>query len=145
MRDILAKGLYGHLGCILEGNQPLVLPIAYAYTNGKIYSFSFVGQKIDAMRQEPNVCFQVEKILSSTSWKSVVAYGTYQELTDEQEKGEAMNLLTQKLWDAGNQEKTLYMPFQDSTKAMERAMADTDVVLYRIDITKMTGRFEQYE
>jgi hypothetical protein len=145
MRDILAKGWYGHLGFIVDDKHPHVLPVAYAYNDGQIFGFAFQGEKTDSMRKNPNVCFQVEKLIDSTAWKSVVAYGTYEELTDAKEKGDAMNLLMQRLWDAGNQERPLYMPFRDSPQAMERAMADDGVVLYRISVTEMTGRAEQYE
>ena len=144
MRDILEKGWYGHLGCIMDGKRPYVVPITYAYKDHCLYCFSFDGQKTKAMRRHPHVCFQVEKLIGDSEWKSVIAYGTFEKLKNAKDQSTAMGLITQKLWDAGNQERALYIPFRHSEEAMQRAINDEGVVLFRINITEMTGRHELY-
>lgn len=39
-------------------------------------------KKIEMMRKNPKVCFEVDDIKNIFSWKSVIAWGTFEEITD---------------------------------------------------------------
>ena len=143
MHDVLSRAWHGHLACCDSIKRPYVVPISYAFEHNAIYSFAFEGEKIDIMRRHPHVCFQVEKLMPNDMWKSVIVWGKFEEL-EGADRGKAMSLLIDRLWKAGNQEKSLYMPFRDSEESMERAMDDHGAILWRIAIEEMHGRMEQY-
>jgi len=91
----LARSAGGRLGCALD-NQPYVIPTSIAYEEGYVYSFSTLGQKIDWLRANAKACVQVDDISSPSTWTSVIATGTYQELKEpqfEMERAHARKLL----------------------------------------------------
>jgi len=76
----------GRLGlCIEDG--PYVVPVGYAYADGKIFFHTCdKGLKMDGIRRNPNVCFEVDEALSDTSmFKSVIAFGTAEIINDKNE------------------------------------------------------------
>lgn len=60
-REVLAHGPIGRLGCCHD-SQRYVVPVYFAYEDGDVYSFSTLGQKIEWMRMNSKVCFQVDEI-----------------------------------------------------------------------------------
>ncbi len=76
-------GKLGRLGCIADG-EPYVVPINYLFDGENIYVHSLGGRKIDALRANPRACLQVDEIEDAYHWRSVIAYGNYEEITDEQ-------------------------------------------------------------
>jgi nitroimidazol reductase NimA-like FMN-containing flavoprotein (pyridoxamine 5'-phosphate oxidase superfamily) len=82
--NLLAHLRLGRIACA-EGAQPYVVPFYFVYHDGYLYSFSTVGQKIRWMRANPLVCVEVDEIVSSEEWVSIVIFGRYQELTDTPE------------------------------------------------------------
>ena len=143
MRELLGKQMYAHLGCQEDGKVH-VIPVTYVYKEGALYTFSLKGQKIDIMRKNPSVCFQIEELIGADSWRSVIVWGEYEELEGE-EKKEALDLLLDTLWKEGVQGRSVYLPFRGSEKAMEAAMSGERAVLFRVKIVEKTGRYEQYE
>lgn len=80
--DFLKSQLIGRLGCS-DGNKVYVVPITYAYNNGYIYGHTKDGLKIQMMRNNPNVCFEIDWMKDMSNWKSVIVYGTFEELKGE--------------------------------------------------------------
>ncbi len=80
------------LGCVSEG-YPYVVPVNYVYDGESAFSHSLPGRKIEAMRESPRVCLQVDEVRDHLRWKSVLAFGTFEELTDPDERSRALNLL----------------------------------------------------
>ena len=78
-RAILARAPMGRLGCALD-NQPYVIPVYFAYEESYIYVFATLGRKIEWMRANPKVCFQVDEVKSALDWISVIANGQFEEL-----------------------------------------------------------------
>lgn len=91
-RELLRRERIGRLGCIADG-APYVIPVNYAFDGECAFLHSLPGQKIEAMRSEPRVCLQVDEIGDELNWKSVLAYGTYEEITNQHERAEALNHL----------------------------------------------------
>ncbi len=81
--DLLAGMRFGRLACA-RGNQPYVVPFYFAYDNNCLYSFSMVGQKIEWMRANPLVCVETEEIVDPREWISIVIFGRYEELHDNE-------------------------------------------------------------
>ena len=92
---LLASASLGRLGCSLD-NQPYVLPIYFVYEPDNVYVFSTSGQKTECMRTNPKVCLEVDEITNQSEWRSVIASGRYQELSEPQytaEREHARSLL----------------------------------------------------
>lgn len=82
---LLGKERVGRLGCIVEG-FPYVVPVNYVYDGDGIYLHSMPGQKVTAMRENPRVCLQVDRIENDWNWQSVMVRGTYEEITGTTER-----------------------------------------------------------
>jgi nitroimidazol reductase NimA-like FMN-containing flavoprotein (pyridoxamine 5'-phosphate oxidase superfamily) len=144
MVELLQKQLYGHLGCTLPNGEVYVVPITFAYQDDAVYSFSFKGQKIEAMRKNPSVCFQVEDFLTEGIWKSVVAWGTYEELSSQKEIDAAKILFKKLEKEHGTAMSPLYtLRTEDLFKAASRIMQDPEAIFYCIRIQKKTGKYIQ--
>jgi len=75
----------GRLGISLK-DSPYIIPVGYAYANGKIFFHTCnKGMKMDAIRRNPNVCFEVDEALSDTSmYKSVIIFGSAEIIEDKE-------------------------------------------------------------
>lgn len=78
-RVLLSACRIGRLGCVANG-EPYVVPINYVFEDESIYSHSLPGRKIEALRAHPRACLQVDEIESDFEWRSVIAYGTFEEI-----------------------------------------------------------------
>lgn len=131
-KAILAEARVGHLACAKDG-RPYVVPITFAFEERHIYSFSLPGQKIDWMRQNPNVCLQADAPAERREWKSVVVHGVYEELADrigtKREREHAWSLLSKSAnwWEPGGLKPVA-------------AAIPSQHLFYRINIESMSGR-----
>jgi len=68
----------GRLGVVLEDGTPYVVPVGFGYADGKIFFHTCnKGLKMDALRRNTKVCFEVDESLSDASmFKSVIIFGT---------------------------------------------------------------------
>jgi nitroimidazol reductase NimA-like FMN-containing flavoprotein (pyridoxamine 5'-phosphate oxidase superfamily) len=81
---LLRAQVVGRIGCHAAG-LTYVVPVIYAYAEGAVHVFTVEGQKVRMMRENPRVCFEVDEYDRDGrgSWRSVVAYGDYEELAGE--------------------------------------------------------------
>jgi nitroimidazol reductase NimA-like FMN-containing flavoprotein (pyridoxamine 5'-phosphate oxidase superfamily) len=102
MEQILREEVVGYLG--LSGDrQPYVVPLNYAYTAGRIlFHCALGGQKLDAIRRNPNVCFTVGRQVGDVrdhgddstchvDSDSVICYGRARILEDLADREAALN------------------------------------------------------
>lgn len=82
-RKILEQQTLGRLGCVADG-EAYVVPVNYFFDGQNIYIHSLPGKKIAALRAHNRACLQVDVIHDSYHWQSVIAYGNYEEIRDEQ-------------------------------------------------------------
>jgi nitroimidazol reductase NimA-like FMN-containing flavoprotein (pyridoxamine 5'-phosphate oxidase superfamily) len=66
----------GRVGINLQ-DSPYIVPIGFGYENGEIFFHTcYKGLKMEGMRQNPNVCFEVDESTSDASmFKSVIVNG----------------------------------------------------------------------
>ena len=127
IKQLLLTARIGRLGCVVNGD-PYVVPINYEFRNGAIYGHSLPGLKIDALRKSPRACIRVDKIESDLSWRSVLAFGNFEELTETTQRQEALTHLMEKF------------PMMTPVEWSVVHDADTqDIVVFRINIDRMTG------
>jgi uncharacterized protein len=83
----LEEQTIGRIGCS-DGGEVYVVPIIYAYEGGAAYALTTEGRKTRVMRDSPEVCFEVDRYEGETgSWRSVIAWGRYEELEGEAAQG----------------------------------------------------------
>lgn len=136
--ELLKNNFMGRIGCSNQGNLYIV-PINYLYDGTSIIGHSQVGMKIKMMRNNPEVCFEVDEVKSFRNWKSVIAWGTYHEITDESEKWQALKVFVDHLMHAKVSE-TAQPPEASEMRMHPRSNVKT--VVYKIVIKRITGRFE---
>jgi len=90
--SLLRDKRIARLGCV-AGNEPYVVPLNYVFDNHCVFSHSLPGRKLTAMRENPRVCVQVDEIKDLCSWKSIIAYGQYEEIIEPAERERALNRL----------------------------------------------------
>lgn len=95
MRALLVRVGFGHLGCARD-NRPYVVPMHYAYDAQDLYFFTTEGMKTKYIEANPEVCIQVEEIVSDSQWRSVMVTGRAEHLTQAEEMERAMQLITER-------------------------------------------------
>jgi uncharacterized protein len=72
------------LGCH-AGGVTYVVPLIYAYEEGSVVAVTTEGRKIAMLRENPHVCVEFDEYDTDGrgSWRSVIAYGTYEEVAGD--------------------------------------------------------------
>jgi len=140
IEDLLKQQVTGRIGCHADGTTYIV-PINYVYKDGYIYGHSAEGRKIEMLRKNPEVCFQVDNIESINKWKSVIIWGKYQEITDGREMQMAMQEIIRHIMPQMTGENA--HPSHGITEDESDIGTSIDLVLYKIRADKKTGRFEE--
>lgn len=92
IESLLLRHRMGRIAYSLDG-RPVIVPMNYRYDGAAVYAVSGPGQKIDAMREQPRVSFEIDEVDAAGAWRSVVADGLFQELTDHEERRAALHRL----------------------------------------------------
>jgi nitroimidazol reductase NimA-like FMN-containing flavoprotein (pyridoxamine 5'-phosphate oxidase superfamily) len=132
-RTALEQAGFGRLACARD-NQPYVVPIYFAFDGRHIYGFTTLGQKIEWMRANPQVCLEIDERKRDDQWMSVVVFGRYEELPDlpefELERSVAYELLHGRaMW---------WEPAYVSREHRDLPHSFTPI-FYRLHIEQMTG------
>jgi len=134
---VLKNELLGHMGCHAD-DITYVVPICYAYDGKCIYGRTYEGMKMKIVRENPDVCFQVEYIKNMANWQSVICWGQFEELTDITKRNEAIHILQERIIavvESNDLKHSPYWPF---------SITDLDNVkgiFFCIHLNKKTGRF----
>lgn len=139
IREFLSREWVGHLGCHADG-QTYVVPISFAFDQGRIIGQTKDGLKIDMLRKNPEACVQVDSVKSIEDWTSVIVWGKFEELKGPA-AAEAMRALIDKLGPKVEELHSSRSP-RDVTPGRVDGKPQVDIV-YCIHVTKMTGRFER--
>lgn len=140
IEEVLKENVVGRIGCNV-GRKNYVVPINYVYDGKFIIAHSLKGMKIEMMRKNPQVCFQVDEIKSPAKWKSVIAWGRYQELTDEHDRYYAMKTFIDRMLHLKIRE-TAIPPEISGKKVHARSASNAKPVIFRIVLSEKTGRYE---
>ena len=137
---VLAGEVVGRIGCSREG-RTYVVPVTYVFDGEAVYAHSAEGLKIRMMRANPHVCFQVDQRENLANWRSVVAWGVYEELHGK-EALDALQILVARLLPLVTSE-TLRLPDSPGLAAGKPVIDAPKAIIYRIRLTEKTGRFEK--
>jgi uncharacterized protein len=136
----LQEASYGRLGCHANG-RTYVVPVGYAYDGERLVCHSTEGLKIEMMRSNPNVCFEVEIVEDLGNWRSVVAWGKFVELKGT-EAATALGLLIDRLTPLLPSAEMPRHGMRSVTPPAREPGASTPVI-YAIHLEEKTGRFER--
>jgi uncharacterized protein len=140
IEEVLKKSIVGRIGCN-DGEKTYVVPINYVYDGKQIIAHSLEGMKINMMRKNPKVCFEVDEMKNGTNWKTVITWGTYQEFTNERERRTAMKEFIDKMLKL-KISHTAHPPGMTTQKFQPGHQSPAKPVIYRIILHEKTGRFE---
>jgi nitroimidazol reductase NimA-like FMN-containing flavoprotein (pyridoxamine 5'-phosphate oxidase superfamily) len=138
IEELLKSEVMGRIGCHHAGTTYIV-PTSYAYDGTHIYVHTHEGMKVEMMRKNPAVCFQVDNMRDMANWQSVIAWGTYEELPPGEDRTTAIQALQSRQLPIVSSITThlgAAWPFSsDSDK-------DLEGIVFRIALNEKTGRFE---
>ncbi|MGD9713992.1 MAG: pyridoxamine 5'-phosphate oxidase family protein [Thermomicrobiales bacterium] len=129
IEDLLRTAIVGRIACCDHGQdsdgRPYLVPLAYGYDGEAIYAHSGPGRKLDFMRVQPLVTFEVDEATAPDRWRSVIAEGIFEEISEEPARSAAL--------------RNVYpepAPLPDLGEF---------TVVYRIRLTTRSGRYETPE
>ena len=139
IEKVLTANVIGRIGCC--ANQKMfVVPITYVYDGEYVLGHTVEGLKINMLRENPECCFEVDTIDNISTWKSVIAWGRFEELQGAE---------------AGKAQETLFKclgPLRPSETSQPKRMGPDpshrtstqgkNPVIYRIRLSEKTGRYE---
>lgn len=138
--DYLLRGeMVGRIGCSAKGITYIV-PVTYVYDGEFIYGHTKEGLKVELMRKNPSICFEVDKITDLANWQSVIIQGTYEELRGRKAEDVVQSIMNRV--HPMTASETL-VPRYSLEKRSIPARRGTKVVVFRIRIDEATGRFEK--
>lgn len=139
-KEFLKNEIVGRIGCNTDG-KAYVVPVNYLFDGENIIAHSQEGKKIEMMRKNPNVCFEADNMHSLQNWKSVIAWGTYKEITDDTEKWNALHDFVNRMMYFKISE-TAHPPEMTPGRQHPRS-GKIKTVVYKIALQKITGRYEK--
>lgn len=126
-QKVLQSARVARLGCIVDG-EPYIVPINYNFEDDCVYSHSLPGLKIVALRKNPRACVQVDEVESDLCWRSVLAFGSFEEVKNQTERREMLGRLLKRF--------PMLTPVESAIAVDGTA---PEVVVYRIRIDRLTG------
>jgi len=139
IEELLTTQILGRIGCHTN-DITYVVPVSFAYDGKYIYGHAEEGMKINIMRKNPAVCFEVDCLANMANWQSVICQGQFEELTGKKERDAALEILLARslpLIVSKTVKLSPHWPFPP---------ADFDNItgiVYRILLKEKTGRFER--
>lgn len=135
---VLREAEVGRLGTSVDG-RPYVVPVNFAYRNGKIFFHGAgEGKKLRDIAENPRVCFEVDTagVMPaegpcdySYRYRSVIATGSARMLTDIDERAEALRTIVEKYAEGKGVEIT-----------RERMEMFATLAVVEIEVEEMTGK-----
>lgn len=126
IEELLRTSIVGRVACCGHGaigdGRPYLVPFAYGYDGDAVYAHSGPGKKLDLMRAEPRVTFEVDRAEAPDRWQSAIAEGTFEEIFDVSERAGALRII------------------YPAPASMPDLGAQT--VVFRLRLTAKSGRYE---
>lgn len=141
IEELFSRAEVGRLGTFSSDGFPYILPMHFVYFDNKIYMHGLPkGKKIDNIKFNQNVCFEIDEMLSllyegvedpcdvNTEFNSIIVEGKAFLVNEFDEKQKALSMIVSK-----------FTPHLVSKELPEKMIKGTAVI--RIDILKCVGRY----
>jgi nitroimidazol reductase NimA-like FMN-containing flavoprotein (pyridoxamine 5'-phosphate oxidase superfamily) len=139
IEKLLHQSILGRIGCS-DGNRIYILPISFVYDGEYIYCYTHEGLKLDILRRNPSVCFEVEQLENMANWQTVLTHGSFEELTDPSLRLDALQKLNdRRLPILSSQTTRLTEEWPFGSDALDHLKG----IAFRIRLNTKTGRFEK--
>lgn len=129
IEELLRTAIVGRIACCDHGQEsdgrPYLVPLAYGYDGEAIYAHSGPGRKLEFMRAQPLVTFEVDEATAPDRWRSVIAEGLFEEIPEETARQAALRIM-----------------YPDPTPLPQLGAF---TVVFRIRLTARSGRYETPE
>ncbi|WP_428663132.1 pyridoxamine 5'-phosphate oxidase family protein [Runella sp.] len=79
---LLSNQYFGRMACSAD-NQVLIAPMMFCFDGRYIYGITREGTKLQMLRKNPNVAFEIDDMVSPGVWCSIVIQGEFEELQGE--------------------------------------------------------------
>jgi hypothetical protein len=139
IKEVITNNFIGHLGCHADGKS-YVVPISYAFDGIHIYARTFEGRKVDMIRKNPQVCFQIDSMVAMNDWQSVIIWGKVEELIEKTEREKGLDILLSRTLPNVSSDTVKFSPewpFPTSD------LSKIEGIIFRISIDEITGRCEK--
>ena len=125
IEELLRSAIVGRIACSHPAEpRPYLVPLAYGYDGAAIYAHSGPGTKLTYMRANPLVTIEVDSAEAADHWQSVVAEGTFEELTGD------------------DREQALLIIYPPPASVPELGAS---TAVFKITLTSKSGRYERPE
>lgn len=85
----------GRVGCHV-GGETYVVPVIYGWDADCFYVYTTEGKKLDMMRENQRVCFEIDEYRADGGWRSVIAQGVFEELKGV-DAARALRIITERV------------------------------------------------
>lgn len=127
--QFLKENTFGYVGCN-DGFNTYIYPTGYYFDERNIVCQSVPGSKIEIMRQNKRICFQVDSNYSHSNYKTIMILGEYSEIKDLSQRYNAIRYFVHKMIHLET--------FQDQSTLIKQPKMIKPVI-YRIIIDEITG------
>ena len=134
IEDLLRTEVIARIGC-LSDRGVYVVPVTYVYDDTYVWGHAMDGTKLAAMRAHPQVCVEVDHVDDLSNWRSVIAWGMFEECHGAD-------------WDAGLAllvERIMPLLTFPAGQSPPEVSALRRGSVYRIRLEIKTGRFEKVD
>jgi nitroimidazol reductase NimA-like FMN-containing flavoprotein (pyridoxamine 5'-phosphate oxidase superfamily) len=137
--NLLRSQLVGRIGCHADG-KTYVVPVNYAIEGKYIYLYTTHGLKLDMMRKNPHVCFEVDEIESLANWRSAIGWGLFEEMKGATAQAKGVKIIKDRL-----SPYLTHETFSSKQQSVPPLIVEKKIqtIIYRIKIMEVTGRFEK--
>ncbi len=142
IENLLYNQVTGRIGCH-DKDIVYVVPISYAYDGKYIYCHSYEGKKMKIMRKNPRICFQVDEMKDMGNWKSVIAWGDFEELVDKKEMNKALVILLNRRLPVISSITTHLGEAWPFSGENGNELNNIPGIVFRISLQEKTGKFER--
>ncbi|HMU09793.1 MAG TPA: pyridoxamine 5'-phosphate oxidase family protein [Ferruginibacter sp.] len=139
INNVLSSQVLGRLACT-DGKQPYIVPLTYTYDGEYIYGQINEGMKLDLLRKNPKICFEVDMMTDMRNWRSVLVFGEFQELKNRDAE-KAKDVLFNRVFSLMTSSTIHTHEHEEKGKIDDSNRVKH--IMYRIKIKKLTGRFEK--
>lgn len=137
--QLMEHQLVGRIGCHADGFT-YVVPMSYAWDGTYIYGHTYEGKKVDIMRRNPRICFEVDNTRNLANWQSVIGWGDFEELRDADDRANALRVLNARSLPYLSSE-TMHITPQWPFPA--ESVNDIQGIFFRVKLEDISGRYER--
>jgi nitroimidazol reductase NimA-like FMN-containing flavoprotein (pyridoxamine 5'-phosphate oxidase superfamily) len=137
---LLLSQVVGRIACT-NGKLPYIVPVTYVFDGKSIIGQTREGRKLEMLRKNPNVCFEVDSMTNMANWQSALVFGTFIELKGRTAQ-KAREYMVNHLWPLLTSDTVHPHEHQVSISSVDDSNR-IKPVMYKIRIKEKSGRFEK--